>query len=77
MHVWFNLLLTPAPVSGGSACGGGGECLWLAVLFSFAGAFCRLGEGIKVSGGGGSVRACVLVVAIVCACMCVRARAWW
>ena len=36
-----------------------------------------LGGGIKVSGGGGSVRACVLVVAIVCACMCVCARAWW
>ena len=29
-----------------------------------------LGGGIKVSGGGGSVRACVLVVAMVCVCAC-------
>ena len=36
--LWVNLLLTPAPVSGGSVCGGGGVCLWLAVLFRFVGA---------------------------------------
>ena len=34
-----------------------------------------LGGGIKVSGGGGSVRACVLVVAMVCVCVCVCACA--
>ena len=38
--LWLNLLLTPAPVSGGSVCGGGGVCLWLAVLFRFVGALC-------------------------------------
>ena len=31
-----------------------------------------LGGGIKVGGGGGSVRACVLVVAMVCVCVHVR-----
>ena len=36
----LDLLLTPAPVSGGSACGGGGVCLWLAFLFRFVGALC-------------------------------------
>ena len=83
----LSLLLTPAPVSGGSVCGGGGVCLWLAFLFSFVGALCSvcvcvnvsdiylLGEGIKVSGGGGSV--CVFVCVRggggdgVCVCVCV------
>ena len=36
----LDLLLTPAPVSVGSACGGGGVCLWLAFLFRFVGALC-------------------------------------
>ena len=39
-----------------------------------------LGGGIKVSGGGGIVRACVLVVAMVCVCVCVcvcMCVCWW
>mgnify|MGYP005710250771 CR=1 FL=1 len=85
----LSLLLTPAPVSGGSVCGGGGVCLWLAFLFRFVGAFVEcvcvnvsdiylLGEGIKVSGGGGSVCVCVCVRGGggdgVCVRACVRAR---
>ena len=34
----LDLLLTPAPVSGGSVCGGGGVCSWIAFLFRFVGA---------------------------------------
>ena len=84
----LNLLLTPAPVSGGSVCGGGGGCLWLAFLFRFVGALCI----VCVCAGGAfvcvcvraCVRACVRLCASIigdsvrlCVCVLVAAIAWW